>query len=50
MAARIEFWLLGLCLDNLRGLALKEGSLGTKENRVSAALLSGGVYMIAGGA
>ena len=46
----MESWLLGLCLGSLRGLGLKEGSLATKENKASAALLSGGVCMIAGGA
>jgi len=50
VAARMESWLLGLCLGNLRGLGLKEGSLATKENKASVALLSGGVCMIAGGA
>jgi len=50
VAARMESWLLGLYLGNLRGLGLKEGSLATRENKASAALLSGGVCMIAGGA
>jgi len=46
----MESWLLGLCLSSLRGLGLKEGSLAYRENKASAALLSGGVCMIAGGA
>ena len=46
----MEFWLLRLCLGSLRGLGLKEGSLATRENKASAALLSGSVCMIAGGA
>jgi len=46
----MESWLLGLCLSNLRGLGLNEGSLATKENKASAPLLSGGVFIIAGGA
>ena len=46
----MESWLLGLCLDSLRGLVLKEGSLASKENKASAVLLSGGVCMIAAGA
>jgi len=50
VAARMESWLLGLCLGSLRGLGLKEGSLATRENKASAALLSGGICMIAGGA
>jgi len=50
VAARMESWLLGLCLSSLSGLSLKQGSLATKENKASAALLSGGVCMIAGGA
>ena len=50
MAARMESWLLGLCLGNLRGLGLKEGSLTTREHKASAALLSGGVCKTAGGA
>jgi len=50
VAARMESWLLGLCLGSLRGLVLKEGSLATRENKASAALLSSGVCMIAGGA
>jgi len=49
MAARIEFGLLGLCLGILRGLGLKEGLLATRENKASAALLSGGICMIARG-
>jgi len=50
VAARMQSWLLGLCLGSLRGLGLKEGSLATKENKASAALSSGSVCMIAGGA
>jgi len=50
MAARMESWLLELCLVNLRGLSLKEGSLATRENKASPALLSGAVCMMAGGA
>jgi len=50
VAARMESWLLGLCLCSLRGVDLKEGSLATKENKASAALLSDSVCMIAGGA
>jgi len=50
MAARMESWWLRLSLSNLRGLRLKERSLATRENKASAALLSGGVCMIAGGA
>ena len=46
----MESWLLGLCLGCLRGLDLKEGSLATKETKASAALLSDGVCIIAGGA
>jgi len=50
IAARMESWLLGLCLGNLMGLGLKERSLATRENKASAARLSSGVCMIAGGA
>jgi len=50
VAARMESWLLGLCLGNQRGLGLKEGSLATRENKASAAPLSDGICMIAGGA
>ena len=50
VAAKIESWLLGLWFGNLRGPGLKEGSLSIQENKASAALLSGGIYMIAGGA
>ena len=50
MSARMESWLLGLYLGNMRGLGLKERLLATRENKASAALLSGGVCMIAGGA
>jgi len=46
----MESWLLVLCLGNMRGLALKEESLATKEKKASAVLLSGGVCIIAGGA
>jgi len=48
VATRMESWLLGLCLGSLRGLGLQERSLGTRENKASIALLSGGVCMIAG--
>jgi len=41
---------VGIVLGSLRGLGLKEESLATRENKASAALLSGGVCMIAGGA
>jgi len=50
VAAKMESWLFELCFGNLRGLGLKEGSLATKENKASAALLSGGICMIVGGA
>jgi len=50
VAARMESWLLGLCLGILRGLGLKEGSLATRENKASAALLFGGICMVVGGA
>jgi len=46
----MESCVLGLCLGSLRGLGLKEWSLATRENKASAALLSGGVCLIAGGA
>ena len=48
--ARMESWLLMLCLSNLNGLGLKEGSLATRDNKASTILLLGGVCMIAGGA
>jgi len=48
VAARMESWLLGSCLGNLRDLGLKEELLATRENKASAALLSGGICMIAG--
>jgi len=50
VATTMESWLLGLCLRNLSGLGLKEGSDTTRENKASTALLSGSVCMIARGA
>jgi len=47
VAARMESWLLGFCLRNLRGLGLKDGSLATRENKASAALLLGIICIIA---
>ena len=46
MAVKIGSWLFRLCLGSLRGLGLQGGSQATKENKASAALLSGGMYMI----